>query len=81
MTPKKPKPSYIPISGYDARIVSGRISYFAIGTDGTEYPMPDAFKDMYDDEHLGIRLAHSERPEMFDIDTEEYYIPLRTVSA
>lgn len=42
------------------------------------YPMPSAFRDMFDDKHLAIELVHSERPEVLDVPDADYYIPLRT---
>ena len=51
--------------------------YTAVDLKGKSYPMPNAFATMYDDRHLAITKATSERPEMFDIDSDEYYIPLR----
>lgn len=72
--------SLIAIERYEPRIEHGRIKTYAIAGK-KEYPMPDAFTNMYDDEHLAIKLARSERPEMFGIETSEYYIPLRTSDA
>lgn len=68
----------ISIKKYDAVIEHGSIHYYAIDLKGKRYPMPDAFAEMYDDSHLAIELAHNDRPEMFNIDTPDYYIPLFT---
>lgn len=67
----------IKIDRYEASIDRGRIVYTAIAGKKT-YPMPEAFADMYDDKHLAITLVHNDRPEMYNIDTSEYYVPLFT---
>lgn len=67
----------IKLKKYEAKVVNGRIQYTAVDLKGKSYPMPDAFATMYDDRHLAITKTTSERPEMFDIDSDEYYIPLR----
>ena len=67
----------IRIDRYDTVLENGRITYYAIAGK-KKYPMPEAFKDMYNDSHLAIREAHNDRPEMFGIDTTDYYIPLYT---
>ena len=54
-----------------------REEYFAI-IGKKSIPMPTAFRDMYDDDHLDIEPVHSEMPELFDIESTEYYIPKRT---
>ncbi len=69
----------IPIERYDARIVGGSIKYYAIGTDGKEYPMPDCYKEMYNDDYLVIRKKHMALPELFSEDLDaDHYIPIRT---
>ena len=67
----------IRIDRYETVLENGTIAYYAV-SGKKRYPMPPAFKDMYNDSHLAIRQTHSERPEMFCIDTSEYYIPLYT---
>ena len=67
----------IKIDRYDARIVNGTISYFAIAGE-KEYPMPECYKEMYDEDHLAIEEVKLERPELFDAPAQ-HYIPLRTV--
>lgn len=67
----------IKLKKYEAKVVNGTIQYTAVDLKGKSYPMPNAFATMYDDRHLAITKATSERPEMFDIDSDEYYIPLR----
>ena len=67
----------ISIDRYDTVLENGRITYYAIAGK-KKYPMPEAFKDMYDDSHLAIREAHNDRPEMYGIPTTDYYIPLFT---
>lgn len=52
--------------------------YFAI-IGKKRYPMPSAFKDMYDDEHLDIVEVTTKMPELFDVAEPTFYIPRRTV--
>lgn len=66
----------IPIDRYEAVIESGQIRYYAI-SGKKRYPMPDAYKGMYDDDHLAITMRTLERPELFDTPAE-HYIPLMT---
>lgn len=54
-----------------------REEYFAI-VGKKKYPMPTAFRDMYDDNHLDIEEVTVTMPELFDIETDTYYIPKRT---
>ena len=70
----------IEIVRYEARYdpKAGKPVYFAIGKDGKEYEMPDAFKNGYNDDYLEIRWAKSEMPEVFDLPEEGYWIPIRT---
>lgn len=67
------------IDGYDVAYNKqlGKVEFFAIAGK-KKYPMPDAFKDMYTDDYLEIEQVHSERPEVLDIATNDYYIPKRT---
>lgn len=51
--------------------------YFAI-IGKKSIPMPTAFRDMYDDDHLAIEQVHNPMPELYDIETTDYYIPKRT---
>ena len=67
----------IRIDRYETVLENGNIAYYAVAGK-KRYPMPPAFKDMYNDSHLAIREAHNDRPEMFGIDTTDYYIPLYT---
>lgn len=67
----------IEIKKYVTELENEHIVYFAIGKNGKKYPMPDAFKAMYDNEHLAIKEVSVERPELFD-QSGPYYIPLRT---
>lgn len=41
-------------------------------------PMPSAFKDMYDDDHLEIEEVTCTMPELFELEDSKYYIPKRT---
>lgn len=79
------------IDRYEARIEHGNIVYYAIAGK-KEYPMPDAFKDMYTDEYLNIEETVFTRPELYDLtpnlatdpkhpeymDACKTYIPKRT---
>lgn len=67
------------IDGYDVAYNKqlGKVEFFAIAGK-KKYLMPDAFKDMYTDDYLEIEQVHSERPEVLDIATNDYYIPKRT---
>ena len=65
------------IDRYEAKIIDGRIQYFAIAGKKS-YPMPDAFKDMYTEDYLEIEPVTFERPELFDLADPQTYIPRRT---
>ena len=67
---------YIKIDRYDARVINGKVHYFAI-IGKKEIEMPEYYKDMYDNKHLAIRKKTMVFPEMFET-TEEHYIPLNT---
>lgn len=69
----------IPIEKYEAVIENGSIVYYAI-SGKKRYPMPDCYKEMYNDNYLMIEERVIERPELFDT-TRTHYIPLRTGSA
>ena len=69
----------IKIDRYETRIVNGRIEYFAIAGK-KEYPMPDCYKDMYNDRYLAIAKKTMEMPELFDTESE-HYMPLRTAKS
>lgn len=66
----------ISITKYEPVIEDGRIVYYAL-TKTKRYRMPDAYKEMYDDEHLAITETTLDRPELFDTEPT-HYIPLRT---
>ena len=66
----------IKIDKYQTEIENGRIVYYAIAGK-KKYPMPDAFKEMYNDKYLAIEERTITRPELFDT-TATHYIPLRT---
>ena len=52
--------------------------YFAV-IGKKKIPMPSAFKDMYDDDHLDITEVETKMPELYDEKESRYYIPRRTV--
>ena len=54
-----------------------REEYFAV-IGKKRIPMPSAFKDMYDDDHLDISEVETKMPELYDIAESRYYIPRRT---
>lgn len=66
----------IRIDRYESRIVKGAIKIFAIAGK-KEYPMPDCYFGMYDDDHLAIIKRHMDRSELYDTEPE-HYIPLCT---
>ena len=66
----------IPIDKYETALEDGIIKYCAV-KGKTKYPMPGAYKEMYDNEHLAIGERTLEMPELFDIPAT-HYIPLRT---
>lgn len=51
--------------------------YYAV-SGKKKYRMPDAFKGMYTNDYLAIEQVHNDRPEVFGIESEDYYIPRRT---
>lgn len=62
---------------YDTKL--GKALYFAIDKKGNEYEMPEAFKEMYNDDYLQIRKTSCERPEVFNLpEGSDYWIPIRT---
>ena len=64
------------IDKYECELENGQVVYYAV-KGKTKYRMPEAYKAMYDDQHLAIRERYMVRPELFDT-TEKHYIPLRT---
>ena len=63
---------------YEAKIVDGHIVHYAITKDGERIEMPETFKNMYTDDYLMIRETSSEMPEVLDVPTGSYWIPVRT---
>jgi len=63
------------IEKYTTELVGNTIRYYAV-KGKNKYPMPEAYKDMYDDDHLAIMKRTLERPELFDCPEGEHYIPL-----
>ena len=69
----------IVLDRYEARVEGGQVRYYAIDKKGNEYRMPEAFKEMYTNDYLEIRLTSSEMPQVFDLpENTEYWIPIRT---
>jgi hypothetical protein len=58
-------------------IERGTIVYYAVKGE-TRYRMPDAYKEMYNDNYLAIKKRKLLRPELFGTEAE-HYIPLKTV--
>lgn len=81
MTKNKDKNKIIDIDSYEAVLDKNTrsIRYYAISGE-QRIEMPEAFKEMYTEDYLAITRTRSQRPEMHGIETEEYYIPLRTSS-
>lgn len=40
--------------------------------------MPSAFKEMYTNDYLEIEKVHFDRPELYDMTENDFYIPRRT---
>ncbi len=68
----------IKLKKYDMALEDGKVTYYAIPLKGERIRMPEAFKGMYDEDHLAIKKRIFLRPELYDLDSEEAYIPLRT---
>ncbi len=70
----------IELERYEARFDAklGKPVYFAIGKDGKEYEMPDAFKNGYTDDYLKIRWNTSPMPEVLELPEDGFWIPIRT---
>lgn len=68
----------INIDRYESRIEKGKIRYYAI-KGKKEYPMPDCYKDMYNENYLAIAKKTMTMPELYDTESE-HYMPLRTAN-
>lgn len=66
----------IEIDRYQAEIENGTIVYYAV-KGKNRYKMPEAYKEMYNDDYLAIEERTLERPELFGT-TPVHYIPRRT---
>ena len=66
----------IEIDRYQAEIENGTIVYYAI-KGKNRYRMPEAYKEMYNDDYLAIEERTLERPELFET-APTHYIPRRT---
>ena len=66
----------IKIERYEPVIEAGKIVYYAIAGK-KRYPMPDAYKDMYNDDYLAITERTLTIPELFEVEGT-HYIPLYT---
>lgn len=66
----------INIDRYESRIENRAVKFYAIAGK-KEYPMPDCYSDMYNDDYLAIRKVKMLMPELYDT-VSEHYIPLRT---
>lgn len=65
------------IDRYETALEHGRITYYAV-TGKKRIPMPEAFKDMYNDDYLEITETESEMPEVLGVPEGRYYIPRYT---
>ena len=64
----------IKIDRYESVLVGGLIKYYAVAGK-KKYPMPEYYKDMYDDRHLAIQEVKMDMPELFGVE-KTHYIPL-----
>lgn len=67
----------IKIDKYVSEIEHGRIVIYALAGK-KKILMPDAYKDMYDDEHLAIVERELTMPELYGLKERKHYIPLYT---
>ena len=67
----------IKIDRYETVLENGVIKYYAVAGK-KRYEMPEAYKEMYNDNYLAIAERTLERPELFGVPAT-HYIPLRTV--
>ena len=65
------------IDRYETTLEHGRISYHAV-IGKKHIPMPEAFKDMYNDNYLEITETKSDMPEVLGVPDGKYYIPRYT---
>ena len=65
---------------YETVLENGTIAYYAIPKDKKKgkIRMNEAFKEFYNDDNLAIIKREFVRPELFDLNESELYIPLRT---
>lgn len=66
----------IHIEKYDPKIVNGVIQIYAVQGKKT-YPIPSAYADMCDNDHLAIMKRTLAQPELYET-TAEHYVPLYT---
>ena len=65
------------IDRYETALENGRITYYAVAGK-KRIPMPEAFKDMYNDDYLEITETESEMPEVLGVPEGGYFIPRYT---
>lgn len=65
------------IDRYETTLEDGRISYQAV-IGKKRIPMPEAFKDMYNDNYLEITETKSDMSEVLGVPDGKYYIPRYT---
>lgn len=70
------KNKIIKIDRYETVLENGQIVYYAIAGK-KRFEMPEAYKEMYNENYLAIMERTLERPELFNT-TATHYIPLRT---
>ena len=66
----------IKIDRYEPKISGNKIKYYAVAGKKT-YEMPDAYKSMYNDQHLAITERTLEMADVLDVPAT-HYIPLFT---
>lgn len=71
------KEKIIKIDKYEAVIENNSIVYYAVKGD-EKYRMPEAYKEMYNENYLAIKKRVLQRPELYGTEAE-HYIPIKTV--
>ena len=66
----------IKIDRYISEIEHGKIVFYAV-KGKQKYPMPDCYKNMYNENYLAIQERTMSQPELYDA-PETHWIPLYT---
>ena len=62
------------IDRYETKLEHGKINYYAV-IGRKHIPMPEAFKDMYNEKYLEITETESEMPDVLGVPKGKFYIP------